>query len=188
MAVQFIVGRAGAGKSHYLYEKLIEKSLKYRNKNFIAIVPEQFSMETQKQILTMHPNRGSFNIEVTSMTRLAYTVFEEQGFNEYKVMDDLGKTLIMRKVMEQCKDKLTIYKSKTSMPGFAEKMKTIVSEFKQYGITDDVLNNMKAECDSKPLLRHKLNDVEIISDAFNEYIKEKVITTEDVLTIFCKYS
>lgn len=43
---------------------------------------------------------------------------------------------------------------------------------------------MKAECDSKPLLRHKLNDVEIISDAFNEYIKEKVITTEDVLTIF----
>ena len=78
----------------------------------------------------------------------------EQGFNEYKVMDDLGKTLIMRKVMEQCKDKLTIYKSKTSMPGFAEKMKTIVSEFKQYGITDDVLNNMKAECDSKPLLRH----------------------------------
>lgn len=187
MAVQFIVGRAGAGKSHYLYEKLIEKSLKYRNKNFIAIVPEQFSMETQKQILTMHPNRGSFNIEVTSMTRLAYTVFEEQGFNEYKVMDDLGKTLIMRKVMEQCKDKLTIYKSKTSMPGFAEKMKTIVSEFKQYGITDDVLNNMKAECDSKPLLRHKLNDVEIISDAFNEYIKEKVITTEDVLTIFCKY-
>ena len=85
-------------------------------------------METQKQILTMHPNRGSFNIEVTSMTRLAYTVFEEQGFNEYKVMDDLGKTLIMRKVMEQCKDKLTIYKSKTSMPGFAEKMKTIVSE------------------------------------------------------------
>ena len=51
MAVQFIVGRAGAGKSHYLYEKLIEKSLKYRNKNFIAIVPEQFSMETQKQIL-----------------------------------------------------------------------------------------------------------------------------------------
>ena len=108
MAVQFIVGRAGAGKSHYLYEKLIEKSLIYRNKNFIAIVPEQFSMETQKQILTMHPNRGSFNIEVTSMTRLAYTVFEEQGFNEYKVMDDLGKTLIMRKVMEQCKDKLTI--------------------------------------------------------------------------------
>ena len=79
------------------------------------------------------------------MTRLAYTVFEEQGFNEYKVMDDLGKTLIMRKVMEQCKDKLTIYKSKTSMLGFAEKMKTIVSEFKQYGITDDVLNNMKAE-------------------------------------------
>ena len=39
MAVQFIVGRAGAGKSHYLYDKLIEKSLKYRNKNFIAIVP-----------------------------------------------------------------------------------------------------------------------------------------------------
>lgn len=85
MAVQFIVGRAGAGKSHYLYEKLIEKSLKYRNKNFIAIVPEQFSMETQKQILTMHPNRGSFNIEVTSMTRLAYTVLVSRGLMNTKL-------------------------------------------------------------------------------------------------------
>ena len=47
MAVQFIVGRAGAGKSHYLYEKLIEKSLKYRNKNFIAIVPAVFYGNTE---------------------------------------------------------------------------------------------------------------------------------------------
>lgn len=187
MALQFIVGRAGAGKSHYLYKNLIDKSLEYRNKNCIALVPEQFSMETQKQILTMHPNHGSFNIEVTSMTRLAYTVFEQQGFSGYKVMDDLGKTLVMRKVLEQCKDRLTIYKNKTNMPGFAEKMKTIVSELKQYGIDNNVLKHMMDDCAKKPLLKYKLKDVEIINNAFNDYINEKIITAEDVLSIFCKH-
>ncbi len=187
MALQMVVGRAGAGKSHYLYKNLIDKSLEYRNKNCIALVPEQFSMETQKQILTMHPNYGSFNIEVTSMTRLAYTVFEKQGFSGYKVMDELGKTLVMRKVLEQCKNSLSIYKNKTSMPGFAEKMKTIVSELKQYGIDNNVLENMMEDCSAKPLLKHKLKDVEIINNAFNDYINEKVITAEDVLSIFCKH-
>lgn len=51
MAVQFIVGRAGAGKSHYLYEKLIEKSLIYRNKNFIAIVPSSFLWKHRSRFL-----------------------------------------------------------------------------------------------------------------------------------------
>ena len=78
MTLQFIIGRAGSGKSYTLYKNMIDRSESNQDKNFIAVVPEQYSMETQKEILTLHKRKGSFNIEVTSMTRLAYTVFEEQ--------------------------------------------------------------------------------------------------------------
>lgn len=187
MALQFIVGRAGSGKSHILYKKMIDASEINKNKNFIAVVPEQYSMETQKEILTLHSRKGSFNIEVTSMTRLAYTVFEEQGVSGYKVMDDLGKTLVMRKVLEDCKKDLIIYRDKTAMPGFAEKMKMVVSEFKQYGIGRDELRNMRKTAQSRPALKHKLKDVEVIYNAFNDYMNEKMITAEDVLNIFCEH-
>lgn len=187
MALQFVIGRAGSGKSRILYENMISESEVNKNKNYIAVVPEQYSMETQKEILTLHEKKGSFNIEVTSMTRLAYTVFEEQGVSGYKVMDDLGKTLVMRKVLEDCKKDLVIYKEKTSMPGFAEKMKMVVSEFKQYGIGESELKDMKAVSGERAALKHKLNDVEVIYNAFNKYISQKIFTAEDVLNIFCDY-
>lgn len=191
MSLQFIIGRAGAGKSTLLYKNLIETSIKYSNKNIVAVVPEQYSMETQKQILTMMNkefNRGgSFNIEVTSFTRLAYSVLEEQGITDYTVMDDLGKTLIVRKVLEVCKKDLMLYKGKVSTPGFSEKIKSIISELKQYGITDEILDNMICFSHKRPALRHKLKDIQVISRAFDNYIKDKMITTEDVLSLFCKY-
>lgn len=187
MALRFVIGRAGSGKSRILYRRMIEDSGKYINKNFVAIVPEQYSLETQKEILTLHKRKGSFNIEVTSLTRLAYAVFEEKGIRGYQVMDELGKTLIMRKVLEDCRQELVIYKDKVSMTGFAEKMKTVVSELKQYGIDSSVLNAMKETSNEQLSLKHKLNDIEVIYNAFNEYIKQKMITTEDVLSILCKY-
>lgn len=187
MALSFITGRAGAGKSYYLYKNLIALSQKKSDKNFVAVVPEQFSMETQKSILSLHPNHGSFNIEVTSMTRLAYTVFEEQGVSGYKVMDELGKTLVMRKVLEECKQSLSIYRDKTSMPGFAEKMNRVVSELKQYNIGKEKQKSMEESAAHRAGLKHKLHDIEIIAAAFDRYIHEKMITAEDILSILCEY-
>ena len=71
MALQFYLGRAGSGKSRALYERLIKQSIEEKNFSFMAVVPEQYSMETQKQIMELHPNHGSTNIEVTSFNRLA---------------------------------------------------------------------------------------------------------------------
>ena len=51
MALQFILGRAGVGKTHTLIKDMIDKSQKMPQKKFVAVVPEQYSMETQKEIL-----------------------------------------------------------------------------------------------------------------------------------------
>ena len=191
MSLQFIIGKAGSGKSTLLYKNLIDTSMNNPDKNILAVVPEQFSMETQKQILTMINEEyglgGSFNIEVTSLNRLAYLIFEEQGIINYKVMDDLGKSLVIRKVLEQCKKELIIYKNKTAMPGFVEKVKSVLSELKQYSISDTDMDNMLDLCGKRPALYHKLKDILVIRKAFDEYIQDKMITTEDVLEIFCKY-
>ncbi|MCR5736946.1 MAG: exodeoxyribonuclease V subunit gamma [Eubacterium sp.] len=186
MALQFIIGKAGAGKSYRLHQMMIESAKQDENKNFIAVVPEQYSLETQKEILEQHEKHGSFQIEVTSFYRLAYAVFEEQGYSGFQVMDDLGKTLVMRKVLLACGDDLVIYRKKADNPGFAEKMKSVLSELKQYGISGETLEQMMEEVDS-PALTHKLKDIQVIYDAFESYIQEKMITTEDVLSQLCKY-
>ena len=54
MAVQFILGSAGAGKSHRLYTMLTERAFQNENIEYVAIVPEQYSMESQKEIINIH--------------------------------------------------------------------------------------------------------------------------------------
>lgn len=187
MALQFIIGRAGAGKTYTLIKEMIEQSQLMPQKKFVAVVPEQYSMETQKEILTQHPRGGCFNIEVTSLTRLAYAVFEEQGITDLNVMDDLGKTLVIRKVLEECKENLKVYKSKVSMMGFTDKVKSVISELRQYNIGEDELMKMCEETEDYPTLQMKLEDIHVIDDAFRHYIKDKAITSEELLTLLCQY-
>lgn len=187
MALQFILGSAGSGKSRILYEKMIQKSKEMKDKNIVAIVPEQFSMEAQKEILTLHDKHGSFNIEVTSFNRLAYSIFEEQGIAGFDIMDDLGKTLIMRKVLEDCKEELILYKEKASKPGFADKMNTLIAELKQYGIDESKLNGIQNNVSDNKILGDKFHDVQIIAKAFNEYVDEKTFPTEEVLNIVSEH-
>ena len=50
MALQLILGNAGAGKSHYIFEKIIQESMEHPTKQYLIIVPEQFTMQTQKEL------------------------------------------------------------------------------------------------------------------------------------------
>ena len=48
MSLQFVMGPSGSGKSHYLYQKVTEESLNYPEKKYFVLVPDQFTMQTQK--------------------------------------------------------------------------------------------------------------------------------------------
>ena len=58
MSLQFIFGNSGSGKSTYLYQKIIEESMQRPDGNFIVIVPEQFTMQTQNAAQGGDPGAG----------------------------------------------------------------------------------------------------------------------------------
>ena len=94
MALQLILGRGRFRKILYFNSENYKPFNEDGRKNFVAVVPEQYSMETPKEILTLHPNHGCFNIEVTSLTRLLLMqYFEELGVNDLNVMDDFVRLL-----------------------------------------------------------------------------------------------
>ena len=47
MSLQFIFGNSGSGKSDWLYTYVLQQAEKYPQKNFLFLVPEQFTMQTQ---------------------------------------------------------------------------------------------------------------------------------------------
>ena len=71
MSLQFIIGSSGSGKSCYAYQNIIEQAGLYPEKLFFVIVPEQFTMQTQKTLVEMSPGKGILNIDILSFERLA---------------------------------------------------------------------------------------------------------------------
>ena len=79
VSLQFIIGSSGIGKTHYACEQIIRESMENPQHLYYIIVPEQFTMQTQKNVVEMHPGKGILNIDVLSFQRLAYRIFEETG-------------------------------------------------------------------------------------------------------------
>ena len=51
MSLQLILGGSGAGKSTYLYSSIIEESINNPDTDYIIIVPEQYTLATQKRVV-----------------------------------------------------------------------------------------------------------------------------------------
>ncbi len=182
--LNFIIGTAGSGKSYTLQHKLIDESLKNPESRFVLLVPDQYSLEAQKEILDKHPNHGAFNIEVSSFNRLAYEVLDEQGFNDAQLMTDLAKTILVRKCLIDCKDELEVFKGKVNMPGFTDKMKSIINELGQYNISQEKLAEIIEKSDD--LLGAKLQDVFKVRERFISYVTDNNLTTDELLDRFIK--
>ena len=66
MALQFVLGSSGSGKTEYIYERLVRQAGEHPKKNYLVIVPEQFTMQTQQKLVELAPNHAIMNIDVLS--------------------------------------------------------------------------------------------------------------------------
>ena len=181
MALQLILGNAGAGKSHYIFEKIIQESMEHPTKQYLIIVPEQFTMQTQKDLVMMHPRHGIMNIDVLSFERLAHRVFSEVGGEHRKILEDTGKSLVLRKLAEEKKDELTLLGGSLRKLGYISEVKSLLSEFVQYRIEPEDLTQIMEQNKSNPQLYFKLKDMKVIYESFRQYLKDTYLTAEELL-------
>ena len=145
-------------------------------RNYYVIVPEQFTMQTQKTLVEMHPGKGILNIDILSFERLAYRVFEETGGDNRKILEDTGKSMVLQKMVQQHKKVLPYLGSQINKPVYLDELKALLSEFMQYDIREEDLEEMKEQAKEQGLLEMKLQDVSVLYEAFSGFLKERYMT------------
>lgn len=181
MSLQIVAGSSGAGKSYTVYRELIGESMRHPEQNFIVMVPEQFTMQTQKDLVMMHPRRGLLNVDVLSFNRLAWRVFGEVGGNTGAVIDDIGKTLVLQKTISSCEKSLGVLRGTLSRQGSVENMKSLISELLQYRVTPDDLGRwLEKNGKETGLLPEKISDVRTIYESFLDTLSSNYLTVEEV--------
>ena len=186
MGLQFCIGASGAGKSERLYADVIRQSMEEPDTRFFIIVPDQFTMQTQKELVTRHPQGGIMNIDVLSFGRLTHRIFEETGSGRKPVLDDTGKSLILRKIAADHAGELTVIGSNMKRIGYIHEVKSAISEFMQYGIGKKELEELVEYSSCRGSLHYKLRDLEILYNAFNESVAGKFVTTEGQLGLLAE--
>ena len=166
MSLRFFFGPSGSGKSYQIYKEIIERSMENPRQNFLIIVPDQFTMQTQKELVTMHERGGIMNIDVLSFGRLSHRVFEEVGGQEMPVLDDTGKSLVLQRVAASIKDKLPMLGSHLHKQGYIHEVKSALSEFMQYGIGTEDVSELMHFAEKRGALFYKLKDLEVLYRSF----------------------
>lgn len=185
MSLQLVMGSSGSGKSHLIYQKIIAESEKNQDITYMIIVPEQFTMQTQKDIVAMHPRKGILNIDVLSFLRLANRVFDETGGNDRLILEDTGKSMVLRKIMARESERLGYLKANVKKKGFIDEVKSLLSELFQYDIGEEQLKQMISFSKTKPVLKEKLQDILFIYQSFIKFMEEKYIAEEEILDLLC---
>lgn len=186
MSIQFILGSSGSGKSYTLYESIIQESIKHPEKKYLIIVPEQFTMETQKELVNLHPAHGILNIDVLSFGRLAYRVFEEVGGGNRKVLEETGKSLMLRKVAIEKREELKTLRGGINKPGYIAQLKSMISELTQYDVGEEEMDRLVDSAKDRPGLWYKLQDIRVLYQGFREKTRENYVTAEETLEELCE--
>ncbi len=185
MSLQLVLGNAGAGKTQYLYDTIIKESIKNPQKRYLVLVPEQFTIQTQREFVLRHPNKGIMNIDVLSFGRLAHRVFEEIGKTHGTVLDDEGKNLVLRKIAGKYESELKVFGKNLKKLGYINEIKSVISELAQYDISIEDLEAFKETLPDFSMLSYKLEDIYKVYKGFKEYLEGKYITGEELLDVLC---
>lgn len=186
MALQLYMGNSGSGKSYAVYNKIIKEAAENKKEKYLILVPEQFTMQTQKKLVEMSPTGGIINIDILSFERLAHRIFTEVGCKSIPVIDEIGKSFIVRKAAKDKKESLVMLGGNLDKIGFVNEIKSLISEFLQYDIDIEKLDELIEANKKNNSLCRKLEDMKIVFQAFYEYKEEKYITSEEILDVLCK--
>ncbi len=183
MSLRFYFGPSGAGKSRQLYEEILRRAQECPRQNFLVIVPDQFTMQTQKDFVVLSPRGGIMNIDVLSFGRLSHRILEEVGWENVPILDDTGKSLVLQRVAAGLKDELPTLGGLLNRQGYIHEVKSAISEFMQYGIGVEDVSKLIDCAKGRGALMYRLKDLETLYRGFMDYINGNFITTEEKLDV-----
>ena len=176
MSLRIIYGKAGSGKSNFIFEE-INKKIKSGEKNKIYIItPEQFSFTAEKKL--MENKKSIINAEVITFNRMAYRVMNEIGGNIHSQLSKCGKAMLIYSILQNEKKSFNLLNKSDENIDVALRS---ISEFKKNEITVQDLKNELDNINDK-YLKIKVQDMILIYEKFNLKIQNKYIDETDLLS------
>ena len=154
-------------------------------KRCMFLVPSQYTLQAEIEIMTRLDIEGTFMIDVLSPGRLQSRIFERAGQPDRVIFDERGKCMVLTEIIEEEKENLTVYRSAAAngARGLAQKMSSLIADFKRSGkVAQEILTQLEAmdEFERNLPSAKKLADAARIYAAYEQKMRDRLSDAEDV--------
>ena len=169
MAVQFILGRSGTGKTCCCIRAIVDALDEQSEQQLILLVPEQATYQAERAILSDERIAGYNRLHVLSFDRLQFLLLGKNA--AMPRLSRIGRQMIVHRILRNNQDKLQIFKTETTLSGLSRQMARMITELHQYGKTPEEVDRLLSELakdERQHLALLKFADINLI---FKEYLK-----------------
>lgn len=137
------------------------------NRPCIMLVPEQYTLQAERDLINDLKLPGLLSVAVLSPTRLAQRVFEKAGAGESVLLDARGKRVAVARALLTRQSDLSYYKRAADKPGFVSALSDLISSLKEENLNAEALSASLEDIPDS-LARLKLSDVAQVMAAYEE--------------------
>ncbi len=148
----------------YQIDKL--KRLDPLNDSAVVIVPEQYTLQAESELMTLLNDKGLLHIEVLSFKRIVHHILQDTAYADKPPISELGKHMLLSEIIEHHQAKLDLYAESYKIEGFLDQLSNIITDFRHQGIAADDLKKIKISEQDSPLFDKKLTEIALIYDAY----------------------
>ncbi|HUU84294.1 MAG TPA: PD-(D/E)XK nuclease family protein [Phycisphaerae bacterium] len=172
MAVRFIIGRAGAGKTDHCLRAargaLVASPVE--GPALILLVPEQAALQTERTLIDAPGLGGAHRAAVVGFRRLAARVLAACGVRERTTLSANGRAMTLRYLLARLSGRLQYYRRVERLSGFIERLSQSVGELFDEAVAPEDLREAAAAAADDPVRSRKLADLHLIYAAYLEHL------------------
>lgn len=184
--LNLVIGRAKTGKTAYCFQQFgMCMQHKTTGKPSYFVVPEQYALVAERQLLSLHELQGKtlFEDEVLSFKRLAYRILSQYGGLCLDHMDESGRRMLLTQIAYENKERLSYYTHLFERPKQISDLLSLFSEFEKYNLRGEVIASLSNSTTIPSLLKQKVNDLGILYQAYLQALRKICMTDGDLFAL-----
>lgn len=182
--LEFILGKPYSDKSKYMQKQALKAAAADPFAPVWYFVPEQYTLQMQRQLLAQNDKKGLLNLEVLSFNRLVYRLQNELPAAGKLALKGSGRTALIYRLLEEGKDRFPLLAAKRKSHAFIQNLAKQATECYQYQMSPEKLRQIAGQI-SGELLRDKTAELAEFLAAYRTALKKEYFAVEAALEEVC---
>lgn len=132
-------GRESVDKETFIYGQIKNAPGRGARRVFV-IVPDQYTLDAERQALSRLETNVLFDVEITNFSRLGTQLIHEAGEVPPTFIDRYGRHMITSGILSELNGELEVFRGFSHKENFVESVSNFLSQVKRFDVTPDDLS------------------------------------------------